>query len=95
MNQWGDFVVAWSSRDQDGSGYGVFGQRFDAAGNMVGSEFQINTHTINDQRNPSVAIDNAGNFVVAWDSLGQVNPYDREVYGQRFDSAVHRWTVSF
>jgi hypothetical protein len=26
----GDFVVVWTSANQDGSGYGVFGRRFDA-----------------------------------------------------------------
>ena len=31
----GGFVVTWGSDGQDGSGYGVFGQRFDANGDMV------------------------------------------------------------
>ena len=29
------FVVAWQSEDQDGSGYGVYGQRYGAGGNAV------------------------------------------------------------
>ena len=86
MSNSGEFVVVWSSQSQDGSGYGIFGQRYNAAGAKVGSEFQINTHVLNDQNNSSVAMDNAGNFVVTWDSLGQVNQFNREVYGQRFDA---------
>ena len=38
----GNFVVAWSS-GQDGSGFGVFGQRFSAAGLPQGGEFQVNS----------------------------------------------------
>jgi hypothetical protein len=33
----GDFVVVWSS-PQDGSSFGVFGQRYDAAGSAQGTE---------------------------------------------------------
>ena len=31
----GDFVVVWESYTQDGSGFGVLGQRFDTSGNRV------------------------------------------------------------
>ena len=37
----------------------------------VGSEFQVNTYTINNQENPSVASFSNGNFVVTWQSLDQ------------------------
>src|SRR5262249_23667920 len=40
MDLTGDFVVVWQSY-QDGSGYGIFGQRFDSSGTKQGSEFQI------------------------------------------------------
>jgi hypothetical protein len=82
----GNFVVVWESDGQDGSGWGIFGQRFDAAGNAVGGEFQINTTTSGDQRGASVAIDAAGNFVVTWSSDGQ-DGSGWGVYGRRFDAA--------
>lgn len=41
----GNFVVVWQSFGQDGSGLGVFGQRYDSTGLPVGSEFQVNTAT--------------------------------------------------
>src|SRR4051812_36514349 len=42
----GGFVVAWeSSGGQDGSRYGIFFQRFNAAGSPVGTETQVNTYT--------------------------------------------------
>ena len=81
----GNFVVVWHSLDQDGSSWGVFGQRFDSAGTPVGSEFQVNSYTTNAQSNPAVAADGPGNFVVVWQSRNQSVYTD--VFGQRFNSA--------
>jgi hypothetical protein len=52
---------------------GVFGQRFTAAGARRGAEFQLNTYVTGTQAVVSVGSDTAGNFVAAWDSLGQDN----------------------
>lgn len=41
----GGFVVTWQSFGQDGSGFGIYGQRYSAAGAAAGSEFRINTTT--------------------------------------------------
>ncbi len=82
----GNFVVVWDSRYQDGSYYGVFGQRFDSAGSPLGSEFRANSFTTNDQFSPAVAADSAGNFIVAWTSVGQ-DGSNYGVFGQRFNSA--------
>jgi hypothetical protein len=62
----GDFVVVWESFLQDGSEFGVFAQRFDAAGVRLGAEVQVNVETANRQYTLSVAIAPAGDFVVAW-----------------------------
>src|SRR6187401_2650265 len=62
----GDFVVVWQSAGQDGSGLGVFGQRFSSAGSRLGAEFQANLQIIDDQWAPSVAMDSDGDFVVVW-----------------------------
>ena len=66
----GDFVVAWQSEAQDGSGTGVFAQRFSAGGAPLGPEFIVNTFTSGPQEAPSVATDAAGNFLIAWESFG-------------------------
>ena len=76
----GNFVVTWTSTDQDGSGTGVFAQRFAAAGQRLGGEFQANTFTTGDQYLSAVAADAAGNFVVVW---GSAYPH-AGVFGQRF-----------
>jgi hypothetical protein len=82
----GDFVVVWQSLDQDGSDWGVFGQRYASTGAPSGPEFRVNTYTTNIQGDQSVAIDAAGNFVVAWSSTLQDGSQDG-VFGQRYASS--------
>jgi hypothetical protein len=82
----GNFVVVWNSYGQDGSSYGVFGQRFSSSGIPQGSEFQVNSYTTGFQTTPSVASDAGGNFVVVWDSLGQ-DGSSYGVFGQRFNAS--------
>lgn len=67
-NGHGDFVVVWESSGQDGSGSGVFGQRFDSKGNPVGVEFQINSYWTSVQGLPTVATNTGRDFVVTWES---------------------------
>jgi hypothetical protein len=81
----GAFVVVWRSEGQDGSGSGIFGQRFDPAGNPAGSEFPVNTFTTGEQITPDVAADAAGNFVVVWNSDGQ-DGSGTGIFAQRFSS---------
>jgi hypothetical protein len=81
----GRFVVAWGSSYQDGSSYGVFGQRYDSNSSPVGPEFRVNSHTTSDQWNPSVAAAADGRFVVIWASLIQ-DGSGWGVFGQRYDA---------
>jgi hypothetical protein len=62
----GNFVVAWASAGQDGSGRGVYAQRYSAAGTKLGGEFRVNQVTAGEQFAPTVAGDDAGGFVVTW-----------------------------
>ena len=83
MDSAGNFVVAWQSNDQDGSNYGVYGQRYAADGTPEGIEFRVNTYTYSTQLDPALAMDSAGNFVVTWESYSQDGSGDG-VYGQRY-----------
>ncbi|HTR02387.1 MAG TPA: S-layer homology domain-containing protein [Thermoanaerobaculia bacterium] len=89
----GSFVVVWESGPddgsaqvgQDGNGFGVFGQRFDASGNKAGSEFQVNQYTTSYQAVPVVAMNPAGDFIVVWDS-----PQDAQagaIMARRYDAS--------
>jgi len=82
----GGFVVTWHSYyDQDGDGYGIFGQIFDSSGSKVGDEFQVNTYGINHQRSPAVS-GLASGFVVTWQSNYQEDGWSEGIYGQIFDN---------
>jgi len=86
MDAAGNFVVAWQSQDQDGSGWGVYAQRYNTAGVAQGVEFQVNTETNSDQSCPAVAMDSDGDFVVAWTSQGQ-DGSGPGIYAQRYNAA--------
>jgi len=81
----GDVVLVWSSLGQDGSSWGVYGQRVEQDGTPVGSEFHINTTTIDSQIDPSITELADGGFMVTWTSFGQ-DGSDYGIYGQRFDA---------
>ena len=83
----GNFVVVWTDPYQDGSGGGVFGQRFLAFGALPeknGAEFQVNAYTTGDQSAPTVAWDTDGSFVVAWTSVQDGD--GSGVFARRFDA---------
>ena len=86
MDADGNFVVIWQSEKQDGNQWGIYGQRYNAAGNKVGSEFLINTRTEDKQQDPSVAMDLAGNFVVVWADFGR-DGSDYGIYARRYSAS--------
>ena len=93
----GNFVVVWDSQQQDGSLDGVFGQRFDSAANPIGTEFQVNTETYQQQWYPAVAVEDGGQFVIAWGSA-VVYYSDDDYWGiaaQRYDSGGNRLGTEF
>ena len=83
----GGYVVVWNSLGQDGSGSGVFAQRFNAVGEAQGGEFRVNASTANNQWEPEVTALADGGFAVAWFSTHEHWAGPNNVYVQRFDSA--------
>ncbi|MBK8505823.1 MAG: hypothetical protein IPL46_28695 [Saprospiraceae bacterium] len=83
----GNLIVAWTSFGQDGSSMGVFAQRYDAIGLPQGGEFRVNSYTTNGQRQPAVAMDRDGDFVIAWSSSGQ-DGSQYGIYSQRYRGKV-------
>jgi hypothetical protein len=66
MDDDGNFVVVWNSFGQDGSGDGVYGQRFSPTGVKLGTEFAANTETFGDQNDVDIQMDGGGNFTLVW-----------------------------
>jgi serralysin len=79
----GSYVVTWMSVGQDGSGEGVYMQRYNASGVAQGSETRVNTTTNFSQLEPSVA-PISGGYVVTWSSLNQAGT-NYDIYMQRYN----------
>ena len=82
----GGYVAVWESWFQPGddSFRSVHGQRYDALGNKVGSEFQVNQNTDVNQSGPQVAGLAGGGFVVIFndEALGSPRPILARLYGE-------------
>ncbi|CAM8662094.1 Kexin/furin catalytic domain [Paracoccaceae bacterium] len=85
----GGWVVTWMSQWQDGSDWGIYGQRYGLDGAASGAEFRVNTYVQSVQASPSVTALSDGGWVVTWHSAGQ-DGSSWGIYGQRygFDGAV-------
>ena len=92
----GGFVITWVSDGQDGDGFGIYAQLFNADGTKDGDELQVNTYTTSNQMtsfpvpstvlvNQSIISLNDGGFVITWFSQGQDGDGDG-VYAQRYDA---------
>jgi hypothetical protein len=66
MDKNGNFIIVWQSKNQDGDGYGIYGKMYSSTGEIAKDEFIINSITANNQQNPSVAMNEDGNFVISW-----------------------------
>ena len=75
--------MTWMSSGQDGSSWGIYGQRYNASGVAVGGEFAVNTTTANSQQFPVTAGLPDGGFVVAWFGYGSGD--SAGIFGRRFD----------
>lgn len=83
----GRFVVTWFS--WTGTGHeGIYAQRYDKNFNRVGEEMEIaNFSRLGDLNHyalaPAIAMDPAGNFVIAW-SIGPHTDFDTDIYARRY-----------
>jgi hypothetical protein len=87
MDAAGDFVVAWSRFINVGGHYQSYARRYNSAGVATGPDFLVNTYTGTYQWLPSVAMDAAGDFVIAWESSYQ-DGSSYGVYAQRYSPSA-------
>jgi hypothetical protein len=105
MDADGDFIITYTTGydnigfgNPDGSALAVFAQRFNADGSIPGTngtEFLVNTTTDLEQRNPDVAMDDDGDFVITWQSTENSPGYYDNIYAQRYDSGGNRAGTEF
>ncbi|MCP1489892.1 hypothetical protein J3D48_006302 [Pseudomonas fluorescens] len=83
----GGWLVAWQSPDQDGSGFGIYQQRYTAKGLAQGPENRVNTVTAGDQKLAAVCALTGGGWVVTWQSNNQFSATSgNDIYLQHFDA---------
>ncbi len=82
----GSFVVAWAGPG-NGDRHGIYIRQFAADGTPLSGEVRVNSEVGLLQRDPAIAMNANGQFVVTWSSLGQ----DGEgwgVFGRRFNATL-------
>ena len=62
----GDYVIAWSSLQQEGDAYNVYAQRYSVENEPRGEAFRVNRATDENHSHPAIVMDEDGNFIVAW-----------------------------
>lgn len=84
MNENGDFVIVWEDYRDDYRGE-VYLQRYDNAAHQLGANVKVNTDNgyYNYTLSPAVAMNNTGQFIVAWTDRRSTNC--PELYVQRYD----------
>jgi hypothetical protein len=92
LSDTGAFVVVWTDGAGDGDGPGIAAQRFDASGQPVGGEFQVNSQTLGYQERPRVAIDGSENVTVVWSAIASDAFPDPDgdgggIFARQFDAA--------
>jgi hypothetical protein len=93
MNASGEYVVTWSSDNQDGSATGIYARRYSPAGVALANEFLVNTTTAGAQNNPVVALNTDGDFVIAWQTAD--DGVLTGVFAQRYDQAGGLYNTEF
>ena len=86
----GGYVITWQGAVEDGSGFGIFAQRYDNAGTPLGAEFQVNTTTANWQQEPRIAALSGGGFVIVWDTIVPGTTTGLGVFSQQYDAGGNK-----
>jgi hypothetical protein len=62
----GHFVAAWQTQLDDGNGWGIYSQLFNADGSRNGDVVLVNTTTSGDEVSPSITVLKDDRWVVSW-----------------------------
>src|SRR6187402_852835 len=79
----GDFVITWAGTGQS---LDIHAKRYNALGVVQGADFVVNTNTRGEQRLPSIAMDDDGDFVICWQN-GNPSADTADVCAQRYNKA--------
>ena len=87
MDKVGNFVITWQSEHQDGSGWGVYAQKYNDNGNPLEDEFRVNTYMeINYSTGPKpcIALSDTGDYIITWHRRNEYNSgSDLDIYARK------------
>jgi hypothetical protein len=66
---------------------GIFAQRYNSSGVAQGTNFLVNSYTTGSQRDPLIATDNNGNFIISWFGPG-TGDTAYGIFAQRYNSVL-------
>ncbi len=81
----GGAIISWMQADPatgDGNNTSIRAAAFNAVGNLMGQEFQVNTSVASTQANPSISVLADGDIVIVWNDLSGA-PGDTSGYAIR------------
>ncbi|MEL7064499.1 MAG: hypothetical protein AAFP00_12230, partial [Bacteroidota bacterium] len=84
----GNFVVVWQSLNQDGDEWGIYFRKYTVSGTSSISETRVNVTTSGSQRQPQVAMQSNGDFVIVWES-------DTNIYARMYNASGVTKTSEF
>jgi len=87
MNGSGHFVVTWDGDPNRASDDDIHARLYEPDGMPVAEQFIVSTTRTSAQQNPRVAMNNWHEFVIVWESRIDPSVNERDIFGQRFDSA--------
>lgn len=72
MDNWRRFIIGWNGETiPDSNERDIFARRYDSTPSPLADEFRVNTYLVDDQKYPSVAMTDGGEFITVWQSNGQ------------------------
>jgi hypothetical protein len=99
----GGWVITWLSYGQDGDGYGIYAQAYNADGSAQGGETPVNTYTISMQVDQQITALSDGGWVITWRSYGQdgsnygiyARAYNADGSAQGGETRVNTYTTDY
>jgi len=84
----GDFVVTWEDDKDDNGLFQIYARGFHADGTQKFAAMTVNSVSAGQQLAPTVAMDSAGNFVIAWedDSSSADGSGNYDIHARGFDA---------
>jgi hypothetical protein len=79
-----EFMVCWNSYEQDGNLHGIFAQLYDHERKQKGSEFRVNSYTIDEQINPILCLLTKERLLVSWRS-NSTNIFNKGVFSKYYN----------